>query len=64
MRKYFSVYLLLISLSQTISADSFTFNSFNNHGGIGLINMPTARFYDESHMDSLFIMVTLIKKLR
>ena len=48
MREYFSVYLLLISLSQTISADSFTFNSFNNHGGIGLINMPTARFYDES----------------
>jgi hypothetical protein len=48
MRKYFSVYLLLISLIQTISADSFTFNSFNNHGGIGLINMPTARFYDES----------------
>jgi hypothetical protein len=48
MRKYFSVYFLLISLIQTISADSFTFNSFNNHGGIGLINMPTARFYDES----------------
>ena len=47
MRKYFSVYLFLISLSQTISSDSFTFNSFNNHGGIGLINMPTARFYDE-----------------
>ena len=48
MRKFFSVYLLLISLSQTISSDSFAFNSFNNHGGIGLINMPTARFYDES----------------
>jgi hypothetical protein len=48
MRKYSSVYLFLISLIQTISADSFTFNSFNNHGGIGLINMPTARFYDES----------------
>ena len=48
MRKYFCVYLLLISISQTISSDSFTFNSFNNHGGIGLINMPTARFYDES----------------
>jgi hypothetical protein len=48
MKKYHSVYFLLISLSQTISADSFIFNSFNNHGGIGLINMPTARFYDES----------------
>ena len=31
-----------------ISADSFKYNSFNNHGVIGLINMPTARFYDES----------------
>ena len=28
--------------------DSFTYNSFNNHGVIGLINTPTARFYDES----------------
>ncbi|MFL2720820.1 MAG: YjbH domain-containing protein, partial [Gammaproteobacteria bacterium] len=27
--------------------DSFTFNSYNNHGVVGLINMPTARFYDE-----------------
>ena len=48
MRKYFSAYLLLISFSQTTFSDSFTYNSFNNHGGIGLINMPTARFYDES----------------
>jgi hypothetical protein len=48
MKKYYSVYFLLISIIQTISADSFIFNSFNNHGGIGLINMPTARFYDES----------------
>ena len=48
MRKYFSTYLFLLSLSPTIFSDSFTYNSFNNHGGIGLINMPTARFYDES----------------
>ena len=28
-------------------ADSFDFNTYNNHGIVGLINMPTARFYDE-----------------
>ena len=28
-------------------ADSFEFNSYNNHGVIGLINTPTARFYEE-----------------
>jgi hypothetical protein len=31
-----------------VSADSFSFNSYNNHGVVGLINMPTARLYDES----------------
>jgi len=31
-----------------LNSDSFTYNSFNNHGVIGLINMPTARMYDES----------------
>ena len=29
------------------SADNFLYNSYNNHGVLGLINMPTARFYDE-----------------
>ena len=29
-------------------ADSFNFNSYNNHGVVGLINMPTARLYEES----------------
>ena len=48
MRKSFSRCLFLVFLTQTIFSDSFTYNSFNNHGGIGLINMPTARFYDES----------------
>ncbi len=37
-----------MSISQTTLSDSFTYNSFNNHGVIGLINMPTARFYNES----------------
>lgn len=48
MRKFFSTCLFLLSISQTIFSDSFIYNSFNNHGVIGLINMPTARFYDES----------------
>lgn len=31
-----------------IFADNFEYNLFNNHGSVGLINTPTARFYDES----------------
>jgi hypothetical protein len=33
---------------QDLSSDSFTYNSFNNHGVIGTVNMPSARFYDEA----------------
>ncbi|MDB2451296.1 YjbH domain-containing protein [Gammaproteobacteria bacterium] len=40
------VTLLLFILP--LSADNFNFNSYNNHGVVGLINMPTARLYDES----------------
>lgn len=29
-----------------LKADSFQFNTYNNHGIVGLINMPTARFYE------------------
>jgi hypothetical protein len=47
MREFFS-FLFIISFSQIISSDSYTYNSFNNHGVIGLVNMPTARLYDES----------------
>ena len=39
--------LALTSFSLSTAADSFDYNSFNNHGTVGLINMPTARFYDE-----------------
>ena len=46
------VFLLILFLAafkiQNLYSDSFTYNSFNNHGVVGLINMPTARFYDES----------------
>ena len=31
-----------------LSADSFNYNSYNNHGVVGLINMPTAMLYEES----------------
>ena len=40
--------MLFCFSSINLSADSFKFNSFNNHGLVGLINMPTARLYDES----------------
>jgi hypothetical protein len=39
---------LLILFILPISADSFNFNTYNNHGVVGLINMPTARLYEES----------------
>ncbi len=55
MRKYISICLFLSFFIQSIFSDSFTYNSFNNHGVIGLINMPTARFYDEaSHGITLY----------
>jgi len=31
-----------------MEGDDFNFNSLNNHGSLGLINMPSARFYNES----------------
>ena len=39
---------ILLFFIISVSADSFNFNSYNNHGVVGLINMPTARLYDES----------------
>lgn len=40
--------LAILFIVIPISADSFIYNSYNNHGVVGLINMPTARFFDES----------------
>ncbi len=55
MRKYISTCLFLSLFSQILASDSFTYNSYNNHGVMGLINMPTARFYDEaSHGITLY----------
>ena len=47
--------ILLITFVSSISlADSFIYNTYNNHGVVGLINMPTARFFDESVGGSTF----------
>ena len=40
--------VILLFFIVSVSADSFNFNSYNNHGVVGLINMPTARIYNES----------------
>ena len=40
--------LLIFLIIGIINADSLKYNNPNNHGVVGLINTPTARFYDES----------------
>tara|TARA_B100001057_G_C22858871_1_gene953692 strand:+ start:2183 stop:4144 length:1962 start_codon:yes stop_codon:yes gene_type:complete len=45
--KNFIFFILAISVTQ-IPADNFKYNTFNNHGVIGLVNMPSARFNDSS----------------
>lgn len=44
---HFIACLLIYCLSPIVYSDSFEFNSYNNHGVLGLINTPTARFYNE-----------------
>ena len=41
------LFIVLNFFSISLIADSFDFNTYNNHGIVGLINMLTARFYDE-----------------
>jgi hypothetical protein len=41
-------YFLFFLFYLNINADSFEYNIYNNHGVVGLINTPTARFYNES----------------
>ena len=52
----FTYLILLVFFSiPWLVADSFFYNTYNNHGVIGLINMPTARFYNEaSHGITLY----------
>tara|TARA_X000001036_G_scaffold173351_1_gene164038 strand:+ start:8761 stop:10737 length:1977 start_codon:yes stop_codon:yes gene_type:complete len=40
-------FFALTFFSCAVLADSFDSNIYNNHGIVGLINTPTARFYDE-----------------
>ena len=39
--------LLFLFFASFINGDSYKYNSYNNHGIVGLINTPTARFFDE-----------------
>ncbi len=48
MKNLFLFFILSTLNLNVLLADSFEYNSFNNHGVIGLINMPNARFYPES----------------
>lgn len=41
-------FLAITFLNPILLSDSFIFNSYNNHGVTGLINMPTARSLNES----------------
>ena len=54
--KLFQKYLILFITTSSFSyADSFENNFYNNHGTVGLINIPTARFYNEGvHGISLY----------
>ena len=45
---YYIIILLSLSLIQNTHSDSFKYNTYNNHGVTGLINMPTGRIFNES----------------
>jgi len=49
---FYILSLILIAINSF--SDSFSFNTLNNHGSVGLINSPTARFYDASSYGVLF----------
>ena len=40
--------IFVTSFSLQLLSDDFHNNTYNNHGSVGIINMPSARFYDES----------------
>ncbi len=42
-----SLFFIVLCLSLNIFSDNFSNNIYNNHGVVGLINIPTARTYDE-----------------
>ncbi len=45
--RFFFITFLFFNINKVFT-DSFSYNSFNNHGNVGLINMPTARFFNSS----------------
>ena len=50
-----TIFFCLIFITSEIYSDSFLNNAYNNHGSVGLMNMPTARFFDEGvHGVTLF----------
>jgi hypothetical protein len=53
-RNYLSIFLILVFTAEDMHSDSFIYNSFNNHGVIGTINTPSARFYEESSLGITF----------
>jgi len=45
---------IIIFFSEESVVDDFENNVYNNHGSVGLVNMPSARFYDESSFGITF----------
>ena len=41
------IFLAFILCPSSVIADNFDLNIYNNHGVVGVINTPSARFYDE-----------------
>ncbi len=48
MKQTLLVFCIFTLFSTNIFSDSLKYNTYNNHGIVGLINMPSARFFDES----------------
>jgi hypothetical protein len=42
-----NLFLISVFFINSLHADSFKYNQYNNHGEVGLINTPSARFFDE-----------------
>ena len=47
-RTKFFLFYIFLNLNYFLYADNFENNIYNNHGIVGLINTPSARFYNES----------------
>ena len=47
-KKIIFLLIFFYFIPSNLNADNFRYNLYNNHGVVGLINTPTARFYDEA----------------